>query len=102
MSGRFNKILSQLECVYQIAPPVVESVNATNVSDFIHAVFENKDKYGIGNTSFSAEWFSDFSERCQPTAVKFIDRILNENGHSVSGKVILEGIAKYNEGFDHV
>ena len=58
--GAFNKYLSQLESVHQIAAPVCKPVDAVYVSDFIHAVFENKSDYGIGHTAFTEEWFADF------------------------------------------
>ena len=100
--GAFNKYLSQMESVHQIAPPVRKPVDAVYVSDFIHAVFENKSEYGIGNTAFSAEWFAEFSSRNKPVAEKFIDKILQENGHIISRKSLTEGIDRYNEGFEDV
>lgn len=100
--GQFNKRLSQLECVHRLAPPVCESIDPIFVSDFIHTVFENKSDYGLGESAMSAEWFSTFSERNKPTASKLIDKILHENGHVVSRKSIMEGIDKFNEGFEYV
>lgn len=98
--GKFNRILSQLECVHGIAKPVPVTGDPIYISDFIHAVFESKEEYGLGGTSFTAEWFSEFSEKNKPHAVKFVHNILQENGHIVSKKTILEGIDKFNEGFE--
>ena len=91
-----------MESVHQIAAPVRKPVDSVYVSDFIHAVFENKSEYGLGDTTFSAEWFSDFSGRNKPVAEKFIDKILQEHGHIVSVKSLTEGIDRYNEGFEDV
>jgi hypothetical protein len=100
--GAFNKFLSQMESVHQIAAPIRQSVDAVYVSDFIHTMFENKSEYGLGDTTFTAEWFSDFSSRNKPVATKFIDKILQECGHIVSVKSLTEGIDRYNEGFEDV
>lgn len=100
--GGFNKHLSQLECVHRVSGPIRKPVDPIYVSDFIHNMFENKSEYGIGDTAFTHEWFSDFSSRNKSVAIKFIDKILQENGHIVSTNSLLEGIDKYNEGFEDV
>ena len=100
---KFNKVLSMMESVYGISnKPIVESVDPIYVSDFIHTVFENKEQYGLANTDLSAEWFSSFSEKNKDKACSMIQTILQETGHIVSKKSIMEGIDKYNEGFEDV
>jgi hypothetical protein len=100
--GRFNRILSQLECVHGIAKPVPVTGDPVYISDFIHTVFESKEEFGLGGTNFTPEWFSEFSDINKTRAVKFVHNLLQENGHIVSQKTILEGIDKFNEGFENV
>lgn len=98
--GKFNRILSQLECVHGIAKPVPVTGDPVHISDFIHTVFESKESYGLEGTLFTPEWFSEFSDLNKMHAAKFVHNLLQENGHIVSQKTILEGIDKFNEGFE--
>lgn len=99
---KFNRTLSQLEAMHGIANPVVENVDPVYVSDFIHTIFENRDQYGIKSDLLTPEWFSEFSERNQNRAIGMIDGILQENGHVISKKSLIEGITEFNKGFEDV
>lgn len=100
--SRFNKVLSQLECIHQIAKPVTEQADPLLISDTIHHIFENKSAYGLNGNDLTVEWFAQFSERNPKHAMKFIDNILQENGHIVSKKCIIEAIDLYNKEFENV
>lgn len=99
---KFSRKLSQLEAITKIAEPVVESVDPTFVSDFIHTVFENRSEYGIKSDLLTPEWFSDFSETNPNKAIGMISSILQESGHIISKKSIVEGIAEFNKDFENV
>lgn len=93
--SKFNKKLSQMESIYNIAPPVVEQVEPVFVSDFIHHVFENSATYDI--EPFSKKWFKNYASRSANGSFKFVDNLLQESGHIVSRKSILEGITEFSK-----
>lgn len=97
---KFSRKLSQLEAITKIADPVVESVDPVFVSDFIHTVFENRSEYGIKSDLLTPEWFSEFSETNPSKAIGMISNILQESGHIISHKSLLEGIAEFNKDFE--
>lgn len=96
---RFNQKLSQLECIYQIAPAVVEHADPIHISDYIHHMFENKCTYGIDFDELDKSWFIQFSKNNPIQAKRFISNTLSESGFIVSGKSIMEGIDTFNKGF---
>ena len=89
-----------MESMYAIANPVPVTGDPLHVSDFIHTIFENEE-YGMDGTGLTPEWFSEFSEKNRSGAIKMISNFLQENGHIVSQKTIIEGIEKFNEGFEN-
>lgn len=89
-----------MESMYAIAAPVPVSGDPMHVSDFIHTIFENEE-YGLTGTGLTPEWFCEFSEKNNPRAIKMINNFLQENGHIVSQKTIIDGIEKFNEGFEN-
>ena len=84
---KFNKKLSQLEAVYQVAGPVVEQAEPLQISDFIHHVFENQESYGV-NWSLGPAQFVTTDD---------IFNLLEQRGHIVSKQVITEGIEIYKD-----
>ena len=99
--ARFNKKLSQLEAVYQIAPPIVEVADPVQISDYIHHMFENKNEYGIESEELDKVWFVEFSGRNKNNASKFVHTALQESGFMISKQSILEGIEVFNQGFKY-
>ena len=98
--SKFNKKLSQLEAMYEVASPVVKALPSTYVSDFIHHVFENQEQYNL--ECLSKQWFVDYTARSSQGSFKFVDGILQENGHYISRRSILEGIDQFaTEIIDH-
>lgn len=93
---RFNKRLSQLEAVYQIAPPVVHEHDKTNVSDFVHHIFENTEKYKLSD-GMNEEWFVEYVKSCPKSAIKFVSNLLESSGHIVDQKCILEGLEEFKK-----
>ena len=93
--SRFNKQLSQLEAIYEVAEPVIKSTDPVHVSDFIHYVFENSDKYGLAG--LDKEWFCNYKSINESRALNFINNLLQGQGHLVSQSSILEGVNKFVE-----
>jgi hypothetical protein len=87
---KFNRILSALEAVHSIAPPVVENVDPLYVSDFIHYAFENASDFGING--FEKDWFCEYNAKLPKKAISFIGGLLEEKGHIISRKALTEGI----------
>ena len=87
---KFNKILSQLEAIYQVSDPVVKQENPVYISDYIHNIFENQDKYNV--KGLSKEWFINYINNNKKESVDFINNILESDGNVISKKSILEGI----------
>ena len=92
---KFNKILSQLEAVHQIAKPVVRQEDPVMISDFIHHVFENADDYGVNH--LSKDWLTSISSKDKKLAVNFVNGMLEQQGHLLSKKSILEGIDNFKQ-----
>jgi len=92
---KFNEKLSQLEATYGVAPPVVESQDSLKISDFIHHIFENQEKYNL--KGLSKEWFIGLSGRDKKGSVNLINNVLQENGNLISKKSILEGIEHFKK-----
>lgn len=90
---KFNKKLSQLEAIHRIAPPVCRNENSLNISDFIHHIFENQEKYDL--QGMSKDWFVNFSKRDTKGSFNLINKILQESDNIISKKCILEGIEKF-------
>ncbi len=88
--GKFNRKLSQLEAVYQIAGPVLKHEDPAVISTFIKNVFEHQEDYGLDQLSM--DWFNRYSENDPKKAVNFVHNLLQENNQLVSKKSILEGI----------
>lgn len=88
--GKFNRKLSQLEAVYQIAGPVLKQEDPAVISTFIKSAFENKNEYGLDQLSL--DWFNRYSDSDPKKAVNFVHNLLQENNQLVSKKSILEGI----------
>lgn len=95
--AKFNKILSQLEAIYGLENHVLEYESPDEISKFIHVVFENSQKYGLGNLNKS--WFDRYSNTDPIKATNLIYNILQEQGEFISKKCIFESITegKYNE-----
>ena len=96
---KFNKVLSQLEAIHQIAPPVVRQEDPILISDFIHHIFENANDYGINH--LSKEWLNGMSNKDSSIAVNFVGNILEQQGHLLSRKSILEGINNFKQELDY-
>jgi len=91
---RFNKKLSQLEAVHQVNNPTFQKADPTQLSDFIHHVFENQEQYKLGEVS--KEWFLNLSTDKKKATV-FIDGLLQESGYMISKKSILESIEVFKK-----
>ena len=91
--SRFNKHLSQLEAIYEVAEPVVKSTEPVHVSDFIHYVFENSDEYEL--KGLDKEWFCSYVNLNESKAVNFVNNLLQKQGHLVSRKSIMEGVSMF-------
>lgn len=90
---RFNKKMSQMESLYEVAKPVVQPVDPIFVSDFIHHAFENPAQYQL--EGISKKWFQDLVSKDLPKATAMVDNLLQENGHLVSKNSILEGVEAF-------
>lgn len=87
---KYNKYLSQLEAIYQIAPPVGLNVDPIYVSDYINHLLENGDISGSNEESFT------YCINKHPNlAKKIINKKLNESGHIVNMKCLSEGIQQF-------
>lgn len=91
--SRFNKHLSQLEAIYEVATPVIKSTSPGHVSDFIHYIFENTNAYDI--TGLDKEWFCSYVSLNESKSVNFISNLLQDQGHLIKTKSILEGINQF-------
>lgn len=97
--AKFNKILSQMEAIHGIAKPVVRQEDPVMISDFIHHVFENSNDYGIEH--LSKEWLNHISNKDKSIAMNFVSGLLEQQGHILSRKSILEGIDNFKQEFDY-
>lgn len=91
--GKFNRKLSQLEAMYQVAGPVLKPERPATISHFIKTVFENSNDYGIAH--LNKDWFIRYSDNNSSKAVNFVHNLLQENNQLISKKSILEGIELY-------
>lgn len=91
----FNKKLSQLEAMYQVAPPVKRSEDPIHVADFIHHVFENQKEYDL--EGLEKDWFVHYATNYPERSFRMINGLLETNGHMVSKKSILEGIDTFRK-----
>ena len=72
--SRFNKQLSQLEAIFEVAEPVIKDTDPVHVTDFIHYVFENNNTYGL--QSLDKEWFCSYATLNESNAVNFVNNPL--------------------------
>jgi len=81
----FNKKLSQLEAIYQVEKPV--AADPLHISDFIHHVFENQEKYEV-------TWQPDIMVTSHD-----VRKLLESRGYNISTETIKKGIGIFeNEG----
>ena len=97
--SRFNKQLSQLEAIYEVAEPVIKDIDPVHVSDFIHHVFENTDSYEL--SGLDKEWFHSYINLNESKAVNFVNNLLQNQGHLISKKSILEGVKEFYKDKDY-
>ena len=83
---KFNRKLSQLEAIYQVAKPVVKSQNPMTLSSSIQIALENS------NIGVDYTWFQSLAKRDPKKATTFAQNLLQESGELVSRKSILESI----------
>lgn len=88
--GKFNRKLSQLEAIYQIATPVLKTEDPVMISNFITTIFENNTYYELEH--LTEHWFNQYALHNNVKATNFIYNILQENNQLISKKSILEGI----------
>ena len=98
MNKKFNKNLSQLEAMHQVAKPVFESAEPRQIADYVHHVCENNESYA-GVVELKKE---SIIEAChlgngEYEIVRIIGEILQENGHAVRKEVILEGLQLFRK-----
>jgi len=92
---KFNKQLSQLEAIYQVAKPVVKTAEPIHISDFIHHMFESQEN--IREAGLTKEWFFNYSTKNMGKAINFVNNVLQENDHIIAKKSILEGIQRFQK-----
>ena len=92
--AKFNKILSQLEAVYEIENHILTYESPDEINKCINVVFENSHKYGIQD--LDKGWFDRYSKIEPIKATNFIYNILQEQGELISKKCIFESITKGN------
>jgi hypothetical protein len=92
---KFNRVLSQLEAVYQVAKPVLKPAEPLQVSDFIHHLIENQGKYQL--EGWTEEEFVEYSNKNLNNSVDFINNILQKKGHFIARKSIVEGIEHFKK-----
>lgn len=92
----FNKNLSKLEAMFEVENEVVKKAAPLDISDFIHYVFDNPEKYKL--EGITKEWFILESMKDSKKATSIIFNLLQENGFLVSKKSILEGIEVFKNG----
>jgi len=90
---KFNKHLSQFEAVYQVAPPVGVTADSVQISDFIHHLLENGEKYGLNDVD--DDWFKFYASKHNKLAKNLVMSKLNESGHVVRMKSLNEGISQF-------
>lgn len=90
---KFNKHLSQLEAVHQIASPIGVTVDALQISDYIHHMLENGEKYGLKDVD--SDWFKFYANKHGDLASKLVMDKLCESGHIVNMKCLNEGIQTF-------
>ena len=86
---RYNRHLSQLEAVYNVASPVGIVTEPVYVSDYIHSFLENQ--------GTDPEWFQFFSGKHPEKALELISSKLCESGQLVNLKCIAEGIETFRK-----
>ncbi len=91
--SRFNKQLSQLEAIYEVAEPVLKSANSVQISDFIHHVFENVEDFDL--TGLDKEWFCSYAVLNESNSINFVRNLLQKQGHLINNSSILEGINNF-------
>lgn len=91
--SRFNKKLSQLEAIYEVADPVLKPADPVHIADFIHHVFENSEKFGL--MGLDKEWFCAYKNLNESKAINFVNNLLQGQGHLVNSQSILEGINNF-------
>lgn len=87
---RFNRKLSQLEAVYQVAPPVVKEESPEKIYNIITESLDSQEY--LGN-----EWFNNLCETNLSSASLYVSSILENNNLLVSKQSILEAIKYYKE-----
>jgi hypothetical protein len=87
---KFNKKLARLESLYGVKSNKAMHTDPIYVSDFIHHIFENSEKFKLDN--ISKDWFKSLCNKTPDTASKMIKNILLESGFNVSTNCITEGI----------
>ena len=90
MVMKFSKKLAKLESLYGLKRKKSMVTDPIYVSDFIHHIFENAEKYRFEN--ISKDWFKSLCAKEPTSASKIIKNVLMENGFNVSGNCINEGI----------
>lgn len=91
--GKFNRKLSQLEAIYQIADPVLKAEDPVVISTFIKNVFEHSEDYGLNQ--LNNDWFNRFASIDKKHASTLVHNLLQQNNQLISKKSILEGIELY-------
>jgi len=86
MVGKFNRRLSQLEAVHQIAAPVLKPFPPIELIPTIKTAIESS------SLNVDYEWFRNLSLRDPHKATNFAQRLLEESGKLISKKSILESI----------
>lgn len=76
--------------MFQIENQVAKTANPLDISDFIHHAFDNPTEYKL--EGITKEWFILESIKHPSKATNIVFNLLQENGHIVSKKSILEGI----------
>lgn len=89
----FNKNLSKLEAMFEVENEVVKKAIPLDISDFIHYVFDNPEKYKL--EGITKEWFILESMKDPKKATNIIFNLLQENGFLISKKSILEGVEMF-------
>ena len=88
--SRFNKKLSQLEAIYQVAPPVFKSETPENIYNALIEAFQT-------DTTLGKDWFDNACHNNISSASAYISSIFENKDTLISKKSILEGIQHYKE-----
>lgn len=94
MVGKFNRKLSQLEAVYQIAAPVLKQCPPIELLSTIKTAIESS------SLNVDYAWFHNFALRDPYKATNFTQHLLQESGKLISKKSILESINQLTQA-DH-